>query len=236
MNELYSIDDINDRCPTKIKFPVRDRCLPKSISLLGLVMQVKSIKMVGWKEEIILTLSNACDTCIEISFWKNHDAPKFANVNDLSLFKGGIALIKRVQVKTHDYMDGYRTYYSEVLQRSPRWVQILIVDASHIENFLSENQPLKTDLYLSDIPKNAANKTAGKQFPNWDMEKCILKTVLRHLAKFLDASENKLFENEIDFMKRGYLEWLREHRPLEFVKKTDIEGKLKKWLAMEEVF
>ena len=235
MNEILSIDEINERCPTKTKWPVRDGCLPKSISLIGLILQVQRIRLVGWKEEVIITLSDVKDTRLEISFWKNHDAPRFGNFDDLSVFKGKIVLIKRIFVRSHELINGIRTYYSFIPQGHSRWIQILDDDATNINKFVFEGSPLKTDPLLSEIPENAMDKKAGKQFPNWESEDLLVLAVLKHMARFFDASILRFHKTDIDLMRSGYLEWLKESRPLDYTSKLGIGKKLKKWLSSEEV-
>ena len=212
MNQLMTINDICDSCPSKCKKPIRDGCLPRMVTVIGLIMEVRKIRLVGWKEEVIVTLTDAENALLDVSSWNTHESPNFAKSADMLVYKGKIAIIKRVNILCQETDEYHRRFYGEINGKLPRSILVLNIDASNYTNFMEKKEPFEINQHLSDVPVFSRKKRAGLVFPIWSDEMEAMEDVIHHVPKFYDASNLTNYGNFFELQKSGFHDWLKSER------------------------
>ena len=235
MSQILTVKDIGELCPSKVKRPVRDGCLPGKISVIGIIMQVKKIKLVGWKEEILFTLSDTENVLVTISSWNDHTKPNLAKVFDASCYKGKIVVVKRVWIMSQEISSSHREFYGEIDSDLPRSVLVLNINTTSYSNYIRHGEPFCIDANLSDIPLKAQRKSAGLVFPIWEDEKNALNEIIWHIVKFHDASDMSFYGNFFELQKFGFYTWLEHNCRLEFDVKRTFGARCKKIMTENEV-
>ena len=157
--------------------------------LLGIVMHYNEYKLVGWKSEVILTISDGKNCLCDISFWRNHEDHKTCELSDqpYKYIKGKIVMIRRVKILALKESNKESITYDAVIENSlyqPRHLLVLKTPLSRVKAFLSENVRLQVDQNRSIIPAFIRGKTASMYFPNFPDEYRVTRDVLVSLIQY----------------------------------------------------
>ena len=151
--------------------------------VVGLLLHVHNIKLVGWKEEEIVSISNGKNVLLDVSFWKTHDEPKGLNFGNADQHKGRLVVIKNVEI-THeidqreDRLQMFGNIQNGQFQR--RHIIMLHMNDCDINDFEFDGKPFRIDVRHSVIPHYVKGKSAGEYFPLILRESKIVKQVITH--------------------------------------------------------
>ena len=151
--------------------------------IIGVLLHVQNIRLVGWKEEEIISLSNGKNVLLDVSFWKTHEEPKGTNSNGDDSYKGRIILVKNVEIlnvieKREDRFQLYGSIKVDPYQK--RHIIFLIMNDCDIKKFEENLSPFRIDDARSIIPDYVKGKRAGKFFPILEADFKAVKQVLTH--------------------------------------------------------
>ena len=138
------------------------------IDAIGIILHVKNIRMVGWKEEEILSLSDGFNTMLEISYWKNQEFPRGLNSNCVRDIKGRIIIVKNVTILSDiDKTEETITVFGRLQmgQHEHRHILVLENDIKSLNNFKVLNEAIKINKKLSVIPQPIAGTKAADVYP-----------------------------------------------------------------------
>ena len=198
------------------------RELPRA-DILGILLEVKQIRLVGWKEEILLYVSDGADAYAVISFWKNHEDNSFANVFDATVYKGQMVKIRNVKLISQDTDDGVRVFYGEIMNDPfmSRTILVLGTGLADLENYMLYKIPLKIDKKLSAVPLRLKGKTVVEEFPVKEQEWDSLPILLAQKMKYFDATNGSLFGNYFEKCIFHYWDWISKQEDTNVEKENE---------------
>ena len=175
---LYTVDMIE-----KLVLDDLNRTKTMKFDVIGLILHIQSIRLVGWKEEEILSLSNGKDSLLDVSFWKTHDEPKGLNMVNCDGLKGRVIIIKNVTIShSPELREDRLQLFGKIMNGAFQKRHILILDTNDFDvgKFEKENKPFQIDTTNSIIPDYVKGKPAGKAFPLLPHDCKLMRQVLTH--------------------------------------------------------
>ena len=140
-------------------------------------MHVKTIRLVGWKEEEILSISDGSDNMVEVSFWKDHDNPRGIHRDGVDV-KGRIIVVKNVSImrnieETEEFDLAFG--YLKMGRYDYRHIILLENDFQSLNDFKFCGKPIKIDRSNSIIPEPIMGSKAADIFPILNNEMIAMK-------------------------------------------------------------
>ena len=231
--EIYTIDDLVEIFPSKVK---RLSVATIGVNIFGVIAQVEFIRLVSWKEEVIITLMNGQNSCVKVSFWKNEETPIFADTRDADKFKGKMALLKKVKVLAQEANEfGGSDFYAELMTDINRTILTLNIDAASLLNFYLVDEPFDVIQKLSFIPKHLQGKNSVKKFPIWEWDKSVVLQTFKIFILYNDATDLRYFGSRFNLWKFHFWNEMRNENGKLFVEKYNHGARLKNALKMATI-
>ena len=236
-NEICSLKRIHeelhlapDSLPTAI-----DK-LPKLMNFTGMLIDYQELQLVGWKREVILTLTEGGIETLKISMWLSHENPiglKFGDIHDIL---GRIIHVRHVRLQAFDFTNETELqFYGELKPPEPALHTILVpvVSGGAFVRFQYQGKPYMINDAISMIPKRLQGKNSVAFYPillpdKKHMERvqgisrtyhtCLSNNItftpaVNQFQKFI----NRIFAEDFDQFKRRRLlrisnRWLRSYQ------------------------
>ena len=156
------------------------------IDAIGIILHAREYRLVGWKEEEIIEISDGSDFLLSISFWKNHSRPKSCNLLNMQKedFKGNIMIIRNITITDYVTDEDKTIVFGEIKDEDQRICIMPIINRSAIIKFVQEDEPFEINQSHSILPFNHS-----EFFPHSDSEYIICKRMLRHYSRYKYLSE-----------------------------------------------
>ena len=181
-------------------------CINK-ISFSGILLHTKTLRLVGWKEEEILGISDGGDVVMDVSFWKDHMAPKSTNTQVDETHKGRIVYIKNVEIKSCEMGIDFNLIYAEISNGPYEKNHIIMVhmDTGSICAFQKSDRPFLIDQRHSILPEYVKNKKTGIWFPLLCNEISAIKETIEIYTRYSEV-KNDMLKRGIHNYGKNYME------------------------------
>lgn len=142
--------------------------LPSRLNFTGVLIAYEELQLVGWKKEVLMTLSEGGIETLKVSMWLCHENPRGLQFSNLGEILGRILHIKHVHVQSFDYTGGEELqFYGEISPFDPRMHVILtpVVSGGAFVRFKYHSKPYPVNDSISLIPKRLQSKHSVSYYP-----------------------------------------------------------------------
>ena len=180
-NEICSLKKIHEElhiCPDSL--PTALDKLPKALHFTGILIGYEELQLVGWKREVLITLSEGGIETLKVSMWLSHENPIGLRYNDIYDILGRTVHIRHVQLQAFDFTQTTELqFYGEIKPPEPSMHTILVpvVSGGAFIRFNYHEKPYPINDSISMIPKRLQEKRAVTFYP-------ILQPDILHMKRF----------------------------------------------------
>ena len=197
-NEVCTLRRIHKElhlCPDSL--PTALDKLPRSLHFTGILIDYEELQLVGWKREVLITLSEGGIETLKVSMWLSHENPKGLRFNDIYEILGRVVHVKHVRLQSFDFTQKTELqFYGEIKPPEPSMHTILVpvVSGGAFVRFQFQGKPYPVNDTISLIPKRLQDKRATSLYP-------ILPSDTEHMLRFQGVSRtyHTCLSNKITF-------------------------------------
>ena len=161
--------------------------LPEYLNFTGMIIHYEELQLVGWKKEVLITLSEGCIETLKVSMWLNHSNPvglRFRSKHDLI---GQMLHLQDVNITGFDFTSQNELqFYGEIRPSDPtaHLLMILVSSGASYSRFHHNKTPFKVHTLMSIIPKCMANEPSTQFYPTNSTDKRLMSKMYGLLNTF----------------------------------------------------
>ena len=161
--------------------------LPDHLSFTGMIIEYEELQLVGWKKEILITISEGCIETLKVSMWVNHENPIGLRYRTKKDVYGQMIHLQDVQIRSFDYTNPRELqFYGEIRPTEPSQHTLLVLIASGIScsNFKHLQTPFKVHDVMSVIPSDSATSPTSGSYPTSARDLKLMQKIYGLVATF----------------------------------------------------
>ena len=142
--------------------------LPESLSFTGMIIGYEELQLVGWKKEVLITISEGCIETLKVSMWINHENPIGLRYRTKKDVYGQMIHLQDVQVQSFDYTNPRELqFYGEIRPKdlSQHVLLVLITSGTSCSQFKHLQTPFKVHEVMSVFPPAPHTVPAFTSYP-----------------------------------------------------------------------
>ena len=122
-----------------------------------MIIHYEELQLVGWKKEVLITISEGCIETLKVSMWLCHENPIGLRFNTKKDVIGQLVHLKHVRILSFDYTSHAELqFYGEIRPSTPQEhiLLILIASGSNYSRFKRQNIPFPVHEVMSVKPSD----------------------------------------------------------------------------------
>ena len=168
-NNCYSLCKLHKQLNlSQSSLPTAIDHLPSRLNFTGVVIDYQELQLVGWKKEILITLSEGCIETIKLSMWLTHENPIGLKIQTRDDMIGQIVHVRHVHVTSFDFTAAHELqFYGEIRPNHPglHTIYVLVSSGGASARFEYRKQPFLINSLTSLIPKQLQEKRISTYYP-----------------------------------------------------------------------
>ena len=165
-------------CPNSLPTALSE--LPRRLNFTGILIAYEELQLVGWKKEVLMTISEGGLETLKMSMWLCHENPRGLKFDSLSEILGRLIHVKHVRIQSFDFTDGKELqFYGEIEPCDPTMHVILtpVVSGGAFVRFKYHAKPYPVNDSISLIPKKLQSKHSVSFYPLLPSDVAVMKQV-----------------------------------------------------------
>ena len=131
--------------------------LPESLNFTGMIIHYEELQMVGWKKEVLITISEGCIETLKVSLWISHEHSLGQLYKTKKDIVGQMIHLQKVRIISFDFTTSNNLqFYGEIppLQQCEHALFILVTSGSNYSRYKRQEAPFPAHNLLSGKPSD----------------------------------------------------------------------------------